>query len=59
MATEGQKVAIHLHGTSDDGEDWWAECQVCEWVCTSNPDRRTAEQNYGRHHEREHRLTDR
>jgi hypothetical protein len=48
-------VAITLHATAADGsEDWWAECLLCPWVATSNPDRRAAEQAFGRHYEREH-----
>jgi hypothetical protein len=54
-----EKVAVSLHSTSEDGEEWWAECLLCCWVTTSNPDRRTAEQKFGRHYDREHRADDR
>lgn len=55
MTPEDQKVAISRHATSEAGDDWWAECLLCPWVATSSPDRRTAEQKFGRHYEREHR----
>jgi hypothetical protein len=46
------------HGESSDGrEDWWAECLLCAWVTTSNRERRGAEEQYGRHYEREHLPT--
>jgi hypothetical protein len=54
-----EKVAVSLHSTSQDGEDWWAECLLCRWVTTANPDRRTAGEKFGRHYEREHRTDDR
>jgi hypothetical protein len=49
-----ERVHVFLHGSTEEGEDWWAECLLCEWVCTSNPDARTAETKFGRHFQNDH-----
>jgi hypothetical protein len=44
------RVSVHEHAPGD----WWAECLVCGDVWIGNPDRRAAEQTFGRHSQREH-----
>ncbi len=39
-----------VHVFENSPGDWWVECLVCEeWVATSLPDRRAAEERFGRH----------
>lgn len=49
-----KKVNVFRYEVIPESEDWWAECLLCGWVCTSNSDQRKAEMKFGRHYQSDH-----
>jgi hypothetical protein len=57
VANEIAAYSVRPNDSLDTGEDHWVECSLCRWVCTHNPTRRVAEEQFGRHYQREHLAT--
>jgi hypothetical protein len=57
VSNESASYSVRAYEVLGTGEDHWVECLLCGWVRTHNATRRVAEDQFGRHYQREHLAT--
>src|SRR4051812_20563779 len=57
MAEEISSYSVRANDKLGTGQYHWVECLLCKWVCTHNATRQLAEDQFGRHYQREHLPT--